>query len=111
MEDKYFFTDKNANKLFPQNEIIMQMPSFDGFPILLPCRPKDKVYRIWTVNGRKVVASFTVEKFSVEEDGAYCIVTSNRHMVRRWNINEFGKTIFLDKDSAEEELYRQGREK
>lgn len=84
-----------------------EVPKANTNMVILPCKPKDNVYRIWTVNGRKVVASFTVEKFSVEEDGIYCIVTSNRHMVRRWNINEFGKTIFLDKDSAEEELYRQ----
>lgn len=75
--------------------------------VILPCKPKDKIYRIWPIGDKRVVASFTVEKFSVEEDGIYCIVTSNRHIVRRWNIDEFGKTLFLNKEDAEEELRRQ----
>lgn len=82
------------------------VPKANNNIIVLPCKPKDKIYRIWTINGKRVVASFTVEKFSVEEDGIYCIVTSNHHMVRRWNIDEFGKTIFANKEDAEEELRR-----
>ncbi len=66
----------------------------------LPVAVGDNVYRIWTVNGKKVVGTFEVVGYSVNKKGCYVSVKSRENNIRQWKVSEFGKTIFTSYEEA-----------
>lgn len=74
-----------------------------NFRIWFPCDIGDEVYRVWTVGGKRVIATFIITSYVINEKGCFVYVKSKNQQgtIRVWKLSEFGKTIFIDKQSAE----------
>ncbi len=85
----------------------------NGLLIHLPCRVGDKVYRIWTCgkNGRSI-AEFKIEHIDIDnypeiEFSYRCTKGShNFYPYRFCKLEDFGKTVFITREEAENELER-----
>ena len=75
------------------------------YSINLPCRAGDTIYRIWAVKGKKNIAEFVVDGFSINSNGIkFSYLPKGGQLIRYGNIDDFGKIFFTIKEEAEGNL-------
>lgn len=84
-----------------------------GLLIKMPCKVKQGVYLInhslVTKRGRPMKC--IIDEFIVDRDGCFAVLNGNEEFYRvgrftAVSITQFGKTVFLTKEAAEQELKR-----
>ena len=104
--DMYFDdTDKRLfyNKLKEYEDLEEQ-----GLLVKLPCKVGDTVYYPWIYNGQSGVALNEVESINIYYNRLPIITVkdweSDMCMAKTFTIEDFGETVFLKKERAEESL-------
>jgi hypothetical protein len=87
------------------NELIADYLLESGV-IVPPCKVGDKLYKPWKAGGRNVVAEFVVIAIISAIKDEYFIKYKKigGTICYQVNIAEVGKTVFLTKEAAEQEL-------
>lgn len=71
-----------------------------GRLVELPCAVGDKIYYI--DQHTKKIDEDTVKYFTITKDGCRAIL--ERHNIKFWDFYEWGKTVFVKKEDAENAL-------
>lgn len=71
----------------------------------LPCIG-NKVYRVWTVDGRNTVATFVIKNILIGENYSFITVKDEcaPYKERSWALSELGKTYFITREEVETAL-------
>lgn len=92
----------------PINRAIEKLADYEdleenGLLIRLPCKIGDKIYRRWNICGKIEVEEFKVTRFCLY-DGVWFVEAFGDGPIRDFAFDSFGKTVFLTREEAENNM-------
>lgn len=114
-KDRCFFQDQS--KCY-ENNMYNKLREYEiaeeqGLLLRLPCKVGDNVYKIWSCgkNG-KSVAEFRISHIDIDDlqNIEFAFISTKNISTSYWfcKIGDFGKTVFLTKEEAEQALKQMG---